>query len=358
MTAWCEEVRCPSRWPWPGTPCSAAASRPRLAEVGPRSLVRRRFATWPGRNALHETLGYLASARPGVDLVAGHSVHVPHGTADGVCYDLGDFVDDYKVHPQLRNDLGLLFLITLDGGGASAVSAVPLAPRQRTTALPSAGIDLWKEDRDGAGADMTTRGPDVAAVRRAALPLGHPADLEPLLDRIGSARLVLLGEASHGTSEFYRWRAELTRRLVTEKGFSFVGVEGDWPDCHRVHCSVVGASGAPADPREALAGFARWPRWMWANEEVVEFARWLRGHNDGLEPQHRVGFHAWTSTACSSRCARCWTTSPSTNRTICPRRGRRCAASSPTARTRSPTRWPAGWCRRAARRRSSRCCAS
>ena len=78
---------------------------------------------------------------------------------------------------------------------------------------------------------------------------------------------------------------------MTEKGFSFVGVEGDWPDCHRVHCSVVGASGAPADPREALAGFARWPRWMWANEEVVEFARWLRGHNDGLAPQCRVGFH-------------------------------------------------------------------
>lgn len=129
------------------------------------------------------------------------------------------------------------------------------------------------------------------AVRRAALPLRHADDLDPLLHRVGSARLVLIGEASHGTSEFYRWRAELTRRLVTEKEFSFVGVEGDWPDCHTVHCSVVDATGAPDDPREALAAFARWPRWMWANEEVVEFTRWLRGHNDALPPQLRVGFH-------------------------------------------------------------------
>lgn len=82
-----------------------------------------------------------------------------------------------------------------------------------------------------------------------------------------------------------------TKRLIAERGFSFVGVEGDWPDCHGVHCSVVGAPSAPADPADALAAFARWPRWMWANEEVVEFARWLRGHNDALPAQNRVGFH-------------------------------------------------------------------
>lgn len=127
--------------------------------------------------------------------------------------------------------------------------------------------------------------------RRAAWPLREAEDLDPLLDQVGSARLVLIGEASHGTSEFYRWRAELTRRLVTEKGFSFVAVEGDWPDCHAAHCSVVGAPGAPEDLCEALDAFSRWPTWMWANAEVVEFARWLRAHNQGLSPQHRVGFH-------------------------------------------------------------------
>ena len=134
-------------------------------------------------------------------------------------------------------------------------------------------------------------GIDPADVRREALPLRHPGDLDPLLDHIGASRLVLIGEASHGTSEFYRWRSELTRRLIVEKGFSFLAVEGDWPDCHTVHCSVVGARGAPGDPREPLDAFTRWPTWMWANEEVVEFARWLREFNDRRPPAHRVGFH-------------------------------------------------------------------
>jgi erythromycin esterase-like protein len=127
--------------------------------------------------------------------------------------------------------------------------------------------------------------------RTGLLPLRDPADLDPLLDRIGYARFVLIGEASHGTAEFYRWREQLTRRLVAERGFDFVAVEGDWPDCHTVNESVTGAHGAPADPREALEAFHRWPTWMWANEEVVAFARWLRTHNDALPPDRRVGFH-------------------------------------------------------------------
>jgi erythromycin esterase len=134
-------------------------------------------------------------------------------------------------------------------------------------------------------------GPEPAGVRRDALPLRHAEDLDPLLDQVGAARLVLIGEASHGTSEFYRWRAELTRRLITEKEYSFVAVEGDWPDCHTVHCSVSGAPGAPADPREPLDAFSRWPTWMWANEEVVDFTRWLREFNDRRSPASRVGFH-------------------------------------------------------------------
>jgi erythromycin esterase len=122
-------------------------------------------------------------------------------------------------------------------------------------------------------------------------PLTSARGLDPLLDRVGDARVVMVGEASHGTHEFYVWRALLTRRLIEEHGFSFVAVEGDWPDCERVDRSVRGAEGAPADPREALAEFDRWPTWMWANEEVVDFCRWLRGYNDAQDPRARVGFH-------------------------------------------------------------------
>jgi erythromycin esterase len=122
-------------------------------------------------------------------------------------------------------------------------------------------------------------------------PLTGAPGLNPLLDRVGDARVVMLGEASHGTHEFYVWRALLTRRLIEVRGFSFVAVEGDWPDCERVDRSVRGAEGAPADPRAALAEFDRWPTWMWANEEVVDFCRWLRGYNDARDPRDRVGFH-------------------------------------------------------------------
>jgi len=112
-----------------------------------------------------------------------------------------------------------------------------------------------------------------------------------LLDRVGDARVVMIGEASHGTHEFYRWRALLTQRLITEKDFSFVAVEGDWPDCDRVDRVVRGPPDAPDDPRDASLAFGRWPTWLWANKEVVDFCRWLRAHNAGLDAQRRTGFH-------------------------------------------------------------------
>ncbi|RJL22829.1 erythromycin esterase family protein [Bailinhaonella thermotolerans] len=119
----------------------------------------------------------------------------------------------------------------------------------------------------------------------------EPGDLDPLLARVGDARLVLIGEASHGTHEFYSWRAALTSRLISEKGFTIVGVEGDWPDCEAVNASVTGRPGAPEDPKEALNAFARWPTFMWANEEVVGFTRWLRRWNLDRDPAARCGFH-------------------------------------------------------------------
>src|SRR5215216_6532067 len=103
-------------------------------------------------------------------------------------------------------------------------------------------------------------------VRNLARPLRDPADLDPLLDRIGDARVVLLGEASHGTREYYTWRTILSRRLVEEKGFSFVAVEGDWPDCYRVNRFVKGRPDAGTSARDVLHAFNRWPTWMWAND--------------------------------------------------------------------------------------------
>ncbi|SER00079.1 Erythromycin esterase homolog [Lentzea xinjiangensis] len=122
-------------------------------------------------------------------------------------------------------------------------------------------------------------------------PLTDPGDFDVLLDRVGDARVVMIGEASHGTHEFYRWRAALTQRLIAEKGFSFVAVEGDWPDCDRVNHAVRCSPEAPDDPRGALLAFDRWPTWMWANEEVLDFTRWLRAHNAALGDDERVGFH-------------------------------------------------------------------
>src|SRR5688500_8353447 len=86
----------------------------------------------------------------------------------------------------------------------------------------------------------------VDELRSRSLPLEGDIDLDPLLERIGDARCVLLGEASHGTSEYYTWRARITLRLVREKGFSFLGVEGDWPDCYRVNCYVKGGDAGQA----------------------------------------------------------------------------------------------------------------
>jgi erythromycin esterase len=131
----------------------------------------------------------------------------------------------------------------------------------------------------------------VAAVRSLGQPLNAPPDLDTLIERVGEARLVLLGEASHGTHEYYVWRGSITRRLIEEKGFSFVAVEGDWPDCYRVNRFVKGFRDVEQSAREVLHAFDRWPTWMWANEEVVEFIERLRIYNAGLPEAERVGFY-------------------------------------------------------------------
>jgi erythromycin esterase len=129
---------------------------------------------------------------------------------------------------------------------------------------------------------------DISAATR---PLHTDADLDALVERVGEAHLVLVGEASHGTQEFYAWRDRLTRRLAAEKGFGFVAVEGDWPDCRRLHRFVTGAADGPGSVDDALGGYDRWPTWMWANTAVRSAMTWLREHNDTLPAERRVGFH-------------------------------------------------------------------
>ena len=130
------------------------------------------------------------------------------------------------------------------------------------------------------------------AIRAELHPLtGHAGDHDPLLELVGDARVVLLGEATHGTHEFYHERARITQRLIEEKGFTVVAVEADWPDAYRVNRFVRG-TGEDSSAREALDGFRRFPTWMWRNTDVLALVDWLREYNGSLpDGAARVGFY-------------------------------------------------------------------
>jgi len=132
---------------------------------------------------------------------------------------------------------------------------------------------------------------NAALYRDYAAPLTKPDDLAPLLSAAQDKKLVLLGESSHGTSEFYSWRAEISRRLIEQGGFSFVAVEGDWTTLARLNRYIKHKPDAPESARAALLESDRWPRWMWANEEFADFAEWLRGYNKMRQPAHRTGLY-------------------------------------------------------------------
>ena len=131
----------------------------------------------------------------------------------------------------------------------------------------------------------------ISALLHSSLPLAGPGDLEPLMRAVKDARYVLLGEASHGTHEFYTWRTEITKRLVLEQQCSFIAVEGDWPDCYRLNRYIKGLPGSGDSAEQVLHAFDRWPTWMWANREIVSLAEWLRRHNDTLPQEQKVGFY-------------------------------------------------------------------
>jgi len=120
---------------------------------------------------------------------------------------------------------------------------------------------------------------------------GGAGDYSSLMKMIGDAHFVLIGEATHGTDEFYRTRAELTKYLIQHKGFSGVAVEADWPDSYRVNRYVRGDANIH-NAHSALAEFARFPAWMWRNEVMVEFADWLRDYNQTCATEHeKTGFY-------------------------------------------------------------------
>jgi erythromycin esterase-like protein/predicted phosphoribosyltransferase len=214
----------------------------------------------------------LRQQRPAAVVVA-----VPVGARD-TCERLAR-IADRVVCPSMPEPFRAVGLWYRDFTEASdeQVTALLAAANPRASASPSAG---------------TGSAPDpVEAVRRHAITLtGAPSQYDALIEEVGDARLVLLGEATHGTHEFYRERAFITRRLIVEKGFSAVAVEADWPDAYRINRYVHGASG-DGDSVEALGDFGRFPTWMWRNADVLDFVGWLRSHNDTKPATERAGFY-------------------------------------------------------------------
>lgn len=131
----------------------------------------------------------------------------------------------------------------------------------------------------------------IDEIQKTSKPIKTMEDLDMIVQAVGDAEIVMLGEASHGTSEFYTMRAEITKRLIEEKGFSFIAVEGDWPSCYTLNRYIKHKADAPANARDALKDFNRWPTWMWANEEVASLTQWLHQHNKNKEDKDQIGFY-------------------------------------------------------------------
>jgi erythromycin esterase len=131
----------------------------------------------------------------------------------------------------------------------------------------------------------------VQNIKQKAHTLYSKVDLQPLFDRIDEASIVMLGEASYGTHEYYTWRAHITTRLIEEKGFNFIAVEGDWHDCYKLNRFVKGYDSTYKSAYKALSTFNHWPTWMWANWEMVALAFWLKEHNSNLPVDNKIGFY-------------------------------------------------------------------
>ena len=179
-------------------------------------------------------------------------------------------IRETKVAPRKmsRTDLGSVRFVPLVGAAGWPDTAAEAAPAARPKSKAATIVELLRETIEPF--------PDIAT-----------ADTGALLERIGNARVVLLGEATHGTSEFYRMRAHITRALIERKGFRIVAVEADWPDAATIDRYVRGISDGAGDQ----PSFARFPTWMWRNLEVQEFVDWLRVFNEVRDPGDRAAFY-------------------------------------------------------------------
>ncbi len=252
-----------------------------------------------------ERIGQLAEKSAATLAALGYgNVHVLHGDGtrgwpDHAPYDaIVVAAGGPQVPESLKAQLKIGGRLVMPVGGNRRIQELVRVTRlgkhdYRTTELadvqfvPLVGAEGW-----AAGGRRPTNGRDgtlAESVAAAAASFGSidSADLTPLAARIGDARVVLIGEATHGTSEFYRMRDRISRELIAHHGFSFVAIEGDWPDAARIDHYVRHREYPPSE----WTAFARFPVWMWRNREVREFVDWLRAHNAGLDPSARVAFH-------------------------------------------------------------------
>ena len=131
----------------------------------------------------------------------------------------------------------------------------------------------------------------VEFIKKEAIPLKQIEDYNPLFDKMSEAKFVLLGESSHGTSEFYKIRAELSKKLIQENGYTYIAVEGDWPACQQINRYIKSYDSVHKNAEEALTAFGRWPTWMWANEELIDFVEWLKSYNQSIPKDKQIGFY-------------------------------------------------------------------
>ncbi len=131
----------------------------------------------------------------------------------------------------------------------------------------------------------------IQAIKDDAIPILKTSDLNSLIDVLNDEKYVLLGESSHGTSEFYKVRAEISKKLIVDKGFTFLAVEGDWPACQQLNRYIKGYNQEETNLLKMLRSFNRWPTWMWANEELIDFIEWLKEYNQKQSDDQKVGFY-------------------------------------------------------------------